>query len=182
MTQSSGASRRENANPYPQRRSRLNREMPPPYSKIATPGPSRVVAAAVRVMPRRHRRSQWQILAGLLGDDVGGVPVRPVFIVPAAVPLLVLAVRCRRAPERACEVGRRGECRVPLHASGQTPGDLLEQPAIAVGIAERGERAIAAMFGICAADPDPPEQIGLVRAGVDAAGVVERLADLDAAA
>ncbi len=37
------------------------------------------------------------------------------------------------------------------------------------------------MLGIRAADPEPPEQIGLVRTGVDAAGVVECLADLDAA-
>src|SRR5437660_11393978 len=180
MTQSSGASRRENANPYPQRRSRLNREMPPPYSKIATPGPSRVVAVAVRVMPRRYRRSQWQLLAGLLRDDVGGVPVRPVFIVPAAVPLLVLAVRGGRAPQRARKIGRRGECRVADHAAGQSCGDLLKQPAVAVGIAERGERAVAAVLGIRAANAFPPEQIRLVRAGVHVAGAMKDVADLNA--
>ena len=38
------------------------------------------------------------------------------------------------------------------------------------------------MLGIGTADPEPPEQIGLVRAGIHAAGVVEHLADLDAAA
>ena len=37
------------------------------------------------------------------------------------------------------------------------------------------------MLGIRTADPEPPKQVGLVRAGVHAAGVVEHLADLDAA-
>ena len=37
------------------------------------------------------------------------------------------------------------------------------------------------MLGIRTADPEPPEQIGLVRAGIHAAAVVEHLADLDAA-
>jgi hypothetical protein len=38
------------------------------------------------------------------------------------------------------------------------------------------------MLGIRAADPEPPEQEGLVRAGVHVAAVVEHLADPDAAA
>jgi len=58
--------------------------------------------------------------------------------------------------------------------------DLLEQPAVAVRITERGERAVAAVLRIGTADPDTSEQIGFVRAGVRAAAV-ERLADLDAA-
>jgi hypothetical protein len=37
------------------------------------------------------------------------------------------------------------------------------------------------MLGIRTADPEPPKQVGLVRAGVHAAGAVEHLADLDAA-
>src|SRR5271166_4178691 len=37
------------------------------------------------------------------------------------------------------------------------------------------------MLGIWTADPEPPKQVGLVRAGVHAAGVVERLADRDPA-
>src|SRR5712692_7761245 len=37
------------------------------------------------------------------------------------------------------------------------------------------------MVRIRAADPDPPKQVGLVRASVHAAGIVEHLADLDAA-
>src|SRR4029077_5316727 len=43
------------------------------------------------------------------------------------------------------------------------------------------ERAVAGMLGIRTADPLPAKQIGFVRAVIHAAGVVERLADLDAA-
>jgi hypothetical protein len=46
-----------------------------------------------------------QFLAGLLGDDVAGVPGRPIFIVLAAVPLLVLAMRSGGAKERRREIG-----------------------------------------------------------------------------
>ena len=68
-----------------------------------------------------------------------------------------------------------------LHPSGQSRGDFLEQPAVAVCIAERRERAITAMLGIRPADSEPSEQVGLVYAGVDVVGTVERLANLDAA-
>ena len=37
------------------------------------------------------------------------------------------------------------------------------------------------MLGIRTADPEPPKQVGLIRAGVHAAAVVENLADLDPA-
>src|SRR5574341_703464 len=46
---------------------------------------------------------------------------------------------------------------------------------------ERGERAVAAMLGIRTADPEAPKQVRLVRTSVHTAGVVEHLADLDAA-
>ena len=64
-----------------------------------------------------------------------------------------------------------------LYAAREALGDFLKQPAIAVRITERGVRAIAAMLGMRTADPNTPEQVGLVRAGMDVAGVVERLAD-----
>jgi hypothetical protein len=38
------------------------------------------------------------------------------------------------------------------------------------------------MLGIRTADPDPPKQLGLVRANMHVAGVVEHFADRDAAA
>src|SRR5229473_2639450 len=76
------------------------------------------IRAVARQLPVRNRCSGRQLLAALLPDDVGGVPVWPVRIVLAD-PLLVLAVRRRRTPERGREFSRRGEGRVPVHASGQ---------------------------------------------------------------
>ncbi len=58
--------------------------------------------------------------------------------------LLVLAVGRRRAPERARQVARgaeRGDAGVD--AAGEAGGDLLEQPAVAVRVAELGVRAVA---------------------------------------
>src|SRR6185295_4328236 len=68
-----------------------------------------------------------------------------------------------------------------VDAPGQPGRNLLEQPAVAIRIAERGERAIATMLGIRTRDSESPKQVGLVRTGIHAAGAVEHLADLDAA-
>src|SRR3954470_24158865 len=96
------------------------------------------------------------LLAVLFVDDVVGVPVRPVLIVLAAVALLVFAMGGGRPAERGGEIGRRGERGiVAVDASGQSCGDFLQQPAIAVGIAERGIRTVAAACRIRAAQPDP---------------------------
>src|SRR5215510_11904529 len=46
---------------------------------------------------------------------------------------------------------------------------------------ERGERAVAAMLGIRTANPEAPKQVRLVRTSIHTAGVMEHLADLDAA-
>src|SRR5882672_397129 len=78
-------------------------------------------------------------------------------------------------------VRRREGRRRRVDATRQPRGDFLEQPAVAVWIAERSERPVAAMLGIRTADPDPSKQVGLVRARVHASGVVEHFADLDAA-
>lgn len=97
----------------------------------------------------RTVNSQGRVLTRLLADEVLGVPHRPILIALAAGPLLVLAVRGRRSPQCSREVRRRGECRgVGLHAPGRSMGELLEQPSIAVRIAERGERAVTPMLGI----------------------------------
>src|ERR1700753_1390791 len=96
-------------------------------------------------------------------------------------PFLVLAVRRRRAPKRGRKLSWRGEGRVCLHASGQSRGDLLEQPAVAVGIAEGSERAVAAMLRIDAGNPKSAEQIWLVLAGMHIAGILKHFADRDAA-
>ena len=91
------------------------------------------------------------------------------FAIGRADALLVLAVGGRGAPKRARQIVRRREGRRRgVDATGQPRGDLLEQPAVAVRITERGERAVAAMLGIRTADPEPPKQVGLVRAGVHA--------------
>ena len=93
----------------------------------------------------RTASSQGQFLSRLLPDEVLGVPVRPVFIALAAGPLLMLAVRCLRPPQRGREVRRRGEGRgVRFHVTWRSLGQLLQQPAIPVRIAERGERVVAA--------------------------------------
>jgi hypothetical protein len=82
--------------------------------------------------------------------------------------LLVLAVGGRRTPKRARQVACGAErSRGRVDAPGKPGRDLLQQPAVAVGIAERGERAVAAMLGVRTADL-------AVRAGV------EDLAHLDA--
>jgi len=94
----------------------------------------------------------------------------------------VLSVRGRRTPKRAREIFRRREGRgCGVYTTGQPRRDFLKQPAVAVRITERSERPVAAMLGIRTADPDPSKQVGLVRARVDAGGVVEHFADLDAA-
>jgi hypothetical protein len=85
------------------------------------------------------------------------------------------AKRARKIVRR-CKGRRRG-----VDATGHPRCDLLEQPAVAIRIMERGERAVAAMVGIRTADADPPKQVWLVRASVHTGGVVEHLADLDAA-
>jgi Pirin len=64
-----------------------------------------------------------------------GVSVR---LILGARSLLVLAVSGGRAAQRGRELGRRGERRViGVHASRQSVSDLLEQPFVAVRIADR---------------------------------------------
>ena len=80
----------------------------------------------------------------LLRDHVGGVPVGPVHVVLAAHPLLVLAVRDRRATHRVRQIGGRRERGLGgVDAAGKPLRDLLQQPLVAVGVAEGGEGAVA---------------------------------------
>src|SRR6185312_14294842 len=65
------------------------------------------------------------------GDDVGGVPVRPVVLRSSR---LVLAVVLLCLPQKP---GQRRDVQVGESSSGKTGLDLLEQPAVAVGIVER---------------------------------------------
>ena len=84
-----------------------------------------------------------------------GVPVGPV-LVRLAGARLVLAVRGRRAPQRLGQVGRGGVRRVAGDAAGQAGRDLLQQPAVAVRVAERGEGAVARVLGRGPADAIGP--------------------------
>jgi len=116
-----------------------------------------------------------QLSASLLRHHVRGVPVGPVRVaLPGA--LFVLSVGGLRAPKRGRQIVRRRERRRRgVDATRQPRGDFLEQPAVAVRVAERSERPVAAMLGIRTADPDPSKQVGLVRARVHAARVVGTL-------
>src|SRR6267142_6472453 len=124
--------------------------------------------------------SRRQLRARLLRDHVRGVPLWPVRI-PLTEPGLVLTVGGLGTPKCSRQIVPGREARRPgVDATGQPRRDLLEQPAVAVWVTERGERAVAAMRGIRTADPTPPEDIGLVRASVYTV-TVERLAHLHAA-
>src|SRR6185369_5964806 len=113
--------------------------------------------------------------------SVRGVPLWPVRIPSLAEPGLVLPVGGLGTPERLRQIVRGREARhTGVDAPGQPRRDLLEQPPVAVWITERGKRPVAATRGIRTAGPPPPEEIGLVRAGVRAVAV-EHLAHLDAA-
>src|SRR5271167_1365521 len=122
-----------------------------------------------------------QLCPSLLRHHVLGVPVRPVLI-SLAESLLMLSVGSLRTPKRARQVACGAERSRSRVDAPRKPGrDLLQQPAVAVGITERGERAIAAMFGIRTADPKPSKQVGPIRPSVHAGGIVEDIADLDTA-
>jgi hypothetical protein len=87
----------------------------------------------------RRSRSLRQLFAGLFRHHVRGIPVCPVHIVLSCA-LLVLAVGSLRTPKRARQIVRRCEGRRRrVNATGKPRRDFLEQPAVAVRIAERGE-------------------------------------------
>jgi hypothetical protein len=80
-----------------------------------------------------------QLSASLLRHHVRRVPVGPVRI---ALPgtLFVLSVGGLRAPKRTCQIAHRCEGRRRgVDTPGQPRRDLLQQPAVAVRITERGE-------------------------------------------
>src|SRR5215469_8762066 len=86
-------------------------------------------------------RRQWP--ARLFAGHVLGVPAGPILIALAE-SLLMLTVGGLRAAECGCEIRRRCECHViGVHAARQSIGDFLKQPAVAIGIFERGPRSVA---------------------------------------
>src|SRR5271156_5682748 len=115
-------------------------------------------------------RLRWQVRSGLLRDHVRGVPVWPVWICCADA-LFVLAVGGRRAAKGAGQIGCGGEGGSGRgDASGGPSGDLLQEPAVAGGIAEGRERAVALMLGIRTADAEAAKEEGFVGAGVQGTG------------
>src|SRR5215213_5716722 len=88
----------------------------------------------------------------MLRHHVGGIPVGPVCVaLPGA--LLMLSVRRLCTPERARQIACGAEgSRGRINAPRQPGRDLLQQPAIAVRVAERGERAVRAAFRIRTTD------------------------------
>src|SRR5258706_2627099 len=94
-----------------------------------------------------------QFRAGLFRHHVRGVPVGPVRVCSAD-PILMLAVRDRRAPHRARQIRHRGEARrVRVDPTREACRELLQQPAIAVPIRERQEPRLAAPAHIEAPRP-----------------------------
>jgi hypothetical protein len=72
----------------------------------------------------------------LASDDVSGVPIWPVLI-SLAEALLMFAGGCFRTAECAREIACGAErSRSRVEAPGKPRRDLLQQPAIAVGVAE----------------------------------------------
>jgi hypothetical protein len=92
--------------------------------------------------------------------------------------LLVVVVMLRRFAEKLCngrDVHRSCSLLLPFTA-GKARRDLLEQPAVPVWILERGKREVGTTFRV------PPSDARVLRGVVEgAAGVVEYLADVDAA-
>ena len=132
------------------------------------------------VGPHRRALSMWtaaslaassEVLPRSARDNIGGVPIGPVvfrcgrFVV--AVVFLRLAQKLRQSRDVIAE------------SSSRKPRlDLLEHPAIAIGVAERGERAVAGMIGRRPADSTACAVALELSSGRPS---VEHLADLDTA-
>src|SRR4029453_9221964 len=110
--------------------------------------------------------------AALPRAQIGRVPVPPVM---RAVRLLVVTVMLFRLAEELCKsCDIHGLCsrRLPL-ASGQPRRNLLEQPAVPVGILKRGKREVGATFRI------PPSDARVLHSVIAGApGVGKDLADV----
>src|ERR1044071_2384092 len=88
----------------------------------------------------------------LLSRHVFGVPIGPVGVALAEA-LFVLAVGSLGTPHRASQVICRAErSHASIDATGQSRRDFLQQPTVAIGIAERSQRAVGAPLRIWTAD------------------------------
>ena len=103
----------------------------------------------------------------MFGDHVGGIPVGPVFITLSSVAGFVLSMGDGGAAHGGGQISDRGEAGDSgVDAAGEAGGDLLEEPAVAVGVFEGGEGAIARVRGIGTGDANAAEDVRLVGAGV----------------
>src|SRR5882672_8196079 len=84
--------------------------------------------------------------AALARDDVGGVPPRPMVFRSGR---FVLAMTLLCFPQK---IGQGRDIHIAESTSGNPRVDLLQQPAVAVRIAERGERDVAAPLRIRSAE------------------------------
>ena len=112
-----------------------------------------------------HRRARLHVERAILGcllgsppalarDDVGGVPIRPVVLRSGR---FVLAMVLLCLSQKLCQ---RRDVEVAESSSGKPRLDLLEQPAVAVRIAERGVRAVGAtVAGRGPARRGPPKAV-----------------------
>ncbi len=92
--------------------------------------------------------------------------------------LFVVVVVLRRLAEELCKARDvHGSCSLLLpFAAGEARRDLLKQPAVPIWILKRGKREIGTTFRVAPSDARVLD--GVVEG---AAGVVEDLADVDAA-
>lgn len=107
--------------------------------------------------------SLWEFFAGLLSHHVLGVAVRPVRICLAD-GLFAIAESGGCTTKRACQVayGTEGS-RARFDAPGEPARDLLQLPAVAVGITEYGARAVGETLGMQALGPGLPGRRGRTR-------------------
>jgi hypothetical protein len=98
-----------------------------------------------------------QFRAGLLGDHVLGVPIRPVHVSFAGA-FLMLTMRDLRAPKRARQIDRGTECRRRgIDPPGKSRRDFLQQPAVSVWILKRGKREVGTTLGVAPSDAVSPQ-------------------------
>src|ERR1700738_2500830 len=79
-------------------------------------------------------------------DNVGGVPPRPMVLGGG---WFVLAMMLLRLTQKLCQ---RRDVQIAESTSGQTRCDLLEQPGIAIRVAERCKEKVAAVTGVRTTD------------------------------
>ena len=81
--------------------------------------------------------SSWRLRPILVRDHVGGIPTRPVVLGSCPVGFFVLAMMCSRSLATS-SVSALATVNSGVRSPRQSGCELLEQPAVAVRIMERG--------------------------------------------